>query len=1706
MKLLLKRIITVFITMCLLAGTVLPSLQPSFASNAFDPAFTYNLQTNKWDITWAYINGSDTYSVFWHGPDGSLVSQTEVPLVFEGTQNIISLSFQPDHIYDLTFSFQDSEGEPVEFTNKYGNTTEEETVFFLSKITFHGTSFNDMAVLGGLEDAYPKLIPDDGNPPQTIISGQEPRITLKWKVPTIWEETAVAVLPITHMDVNLAPLESENTPHIPLDYSYFHIKMNEVTNIVTPRELRSTVDQDGTIFIGETGDLIEGFDGDGNVTTGDGFVYFTLDQSDGIIPGTEYENVSIKLTFKSGTSEALYTRLKNGAASYPVNNKDNIFQQVGEQITSIFTPLKFEVSKVDIDKLELRIYKIKSKNYSELYYQVQDAGSIVELLEGSGQSGSGIKLPDASIPDSTGWGSIIVEIPLNQNGEHPERYYRFVVTDGNSRTPLGTLAIDIRDLGNDTGKPPVPREIRVETVYNGKQDVLYKNPADGANIRIPLSDLRISFEKPLLWRTLAWEDIVNSSEEAIDFTFHLLLNTYLSDDVKIMETKVIGDEQVAVFVPVKEKRVLNIGKNHIDADKNQLQEDPDDSSRLIFEVEGSRLFFDYTTDTDLDFENNVDTDINGQPDYPDFLLPNTTYYLRMFSTRARDNEDINWTLRDELNFEDKISYISPVVSFTTYPSREMPVPLPNLTLDVDIDPEPHPETGKPVFNGIAVSFPKILDDNDWLNYTNITENRRIVYDLYISDSTDEESFILLEPPFMNPLETLYPDENPSAGLSTLITRFPAGEGEDLKPNTTYYFKARAKLYVNGEEDPFIFSDETPIKSITTPKTDSGSLDDIDRVPRTPVEFSIAKDAEGELELTDAKVVLNWLHAEQDVTYEMVCTRSKLSANAAVDDYINDIYHIGDTVEPGFMRVYQNYKTNTEDTELHIDVVNTPLSGVGFKYNENNTRIAKLPINLPFLKPNHLYYFSLRAVRDRGAEDAVYSSWVSIPVTTKMVAPPDFLEAVTDVQLGFNVRRNANIPSEDMKIMIKKGYLADSAYIELSRAKYSVVKDGNIYYVRIFDLDPNTWYDIHVFYTKGDGINWYDSEDEVWRSYRRVPLQMETRNTLNEIEVRFAGESLYEYFLEVRTDDDEDYIPLQYSTAGETDYGYTLDDGSLIEFYREKTQVYVEDGLAGKYIYYAKISSARQKRSDGTYKRLPLISNTRYYIKAWARNIEDSKHIGPVTVRTDFSQEDYDKGYIKDQVRDMFQSKADALTRKLYFTVNEADKTSNRVLLKGARISNLLQMSGHSGVTVDISKEIPEALKDIVLIPYEILSTLQEYKSRLTLRIDGCEITITADTLDLDNLKKLAQTTGVKETMLELTVERKQTGSIAPPQGFDYGSRVYDIGMKAIGMRRTYAGINEMIYDILMEPDTKGPFKYGIFDRELVKLLEKGTTLTYRSYVELESMINLIVDQVEEELSLYIQDILDGGRGLTASKVIQNNIPELNGGLRLKILHKGSGNLVEPYVLISGQTAWKEPAGVKAWVFPHVLVTAKNPGQYVVFQIPGVTIPEDDGLTYPGLQRLAQKYDLKKVFNSGTIYPGDFVTGDKAVVLFEVVTETTKDVNGLSVPAKVKYYNLDGILPAAAFQPNINRGQAASLAVEIYAYKTGISSAMMRPSVRPYIENADALSDPVYHRLVIALDLGITSVEADYTYAGDRLVTVDELLCEVVKVLELLGEL
>ena len=111
-----------------------------------------------------------------------------------------------------------------------------------------------------------------------------------------------------------------------------------------------------------------------------------------------------------------------------------------------------------------------------------------------------------------------------------------------------------------------------------------------------------------------------------------------------------------------------------------------------------------------------------------------------------------------------------------------------------------------------------------------------------------------------------------------------------------------------------------------------------------------------------------------------------------------------------------------------------------------------------------------------------------PCNDKDGRAPDFFEVVTDVQLGFNVRLYGDIPPEDIGIMLEEGYQSREAYVELLKAKYTVVSDGRTYYIRVYDLDPDTWYDIRPYYRKGDKSTGMTATTGIGANLKAIPSQ------------------------------------------------------------------------------------------------------------------------------------------------------------------------------------------------------------------------------------------------------------------------------------------------------------------------------------------------------------------------------------------------------------------------------------------------------------------------------------------------------------------------------------------------------------------------------------------------------------------------------------------
>lgn len=1669
-----KRVISLLLILAFIF-TSMPFMVKSFAQpDDINLQVSYNTLTNKYEVSCYSLTRPAKTEVYYHNPDGSLT-------YLIGEENyvnnrvIVSLDLKPDHIYDITMEL-------------YHNMTDEHPVavgkvYYLARLTFTGESFNVMAKMADIEDNDPVLIPSGSLPGEAAVvkSGENPKIRLKWKIPTIYSESLGKITYLTSYEGDKAVLKDLSEPDVPIEKVCFQISMTVGRG--STRMLVFNTDYDGGHMIIEGNDqgddvIVEGISYGEPDSDGGGFVSVLLTREQGIEPGTEYENTNIGIIFKNEASDQIpirRTKLQTDSGNrFLVSNIDNAFSNVGPSLSSIFTPMQIELSKVDTDKVEVKFRKITNGVYPQLYYQVQYAPRIDDLYS---QSDKWVKIPETSLPQEDEYGSEIITINI-PDITHPEYYFRVVYYDSSSALPRSSsLCINLQLLGIDTGKPPMPKEIEAETIYAGRKkvEVPFTEISQG-EVEIPLSDLQISFEKPLAWRAIEdWDDFRNQPYTDDDITFHIILSTYLPDtETDETPTKNIGlDRSLPVYMPVKQKRVLVLGKKN-------FTETPD--GRLMCTIPGDKLFYDYVNDKPLTAENNEDPSEDGTPgDYPDFLIPNTTYYMQIFTSRLRDNAEIDadvWGDAEGLNIDlrNRISFMSPIISFTTWPLTEQPVPMPDIILGIEPETNVDPATGDIFLEGISVSFERILTDADWARYTNVSGGKEIQYSIFISRNPSED-FVLAET-----LTVEYPVQELIHRVVIKNFEKPDGSIEEILPNTVYYIKAHASLVVDGVV--IGRSADTAVKAITTPKIDSGGLEDIIRYPRTPSEFSIALDEDGQPILSDAYVTLTWLHAERDVTYEMVCTSVSISKDADVDEYKDDPYN------HNFLEVYHDFREPEDSYEIHLDVNSSKAERLGITVNENGK--VTLPIERDFLRPNRVYFFSLRAVRNRDLTDdegksiETVSRWVTIPVTTKMVAPPGFLEAVIDVEIGFNIECYlTGATADSMQVFIKKTGASEAEYVQLNRSQFTCVKDGSTFYFRIYNLESDQWYDIRVKNTLND--SWYDGRYERWQSSPGYPVQAKTRDSLSEIEVRWEGRDPYDYFMEIRTDYEVEYRKLNYASYGRTDYGYDLPDGRRIRFYREKTNLYVQEN-SPYYIYYAKITN--------------LKPNTDYYIKLWAYNMEESLHIGPVTARTDFSQGDYDEGRRRDEVIDWFDQEAENLTKKLYWLIDIKDHGKVRAVIKDDKVSGLLKVARGSTITVDFSNEAVNPSCYEILIPYKTLETIEKYDSRLNLKFAGAEITLNRGSIDLEALKNEALSGSAREAMLLVTLNRKSTPGTKIPSGFTALSKFFDLNTTAIGSRLTYQEINHIIYNILKNPDETGPFEYGILDRELSKILSVLERYSYRSHVELKDLIKSVIAGVEKELSRYLKDVIDGGSGYLPDFAVKRTIREFPARIGVKLEYQYQNGYIIPYTNYG--TGWKEATGAKAYVMQYVLFRAEKPGEYAVF------VRSDSVIVQPGTQfekdfsKLISRYDLSKVFGTGTIYPDNPISGNQAVMLFAVLTHKDDEVTGLTPVNKVTVLGLNDVITPAYLTGYMDNQASIAMAVKLYCSKANINPAYMNPS---RIFNIGSNVKPqLYRYVMLGFDLELADFSEGMTFKAEERTSIGMMLDMVSRVLEKFGEI
>lgn len=327
--------------------------------------------------------------------------------------------------------------------------------------------------------------------------------------------------------------------------------------------------------------------------------------------------------------------------------------------------------------------------------------------------------------------------------------------------------------------------------------------------------------------------------------------------------------------------------------------------------------------------------------YPAQLRLNKIYYLKIYS------EKISSGLKSD--------YSLPAGFTTPGETRRLPVPELFSLETVDTD-----RIGL-VWQKTTVSLTdyNLPADSDY----------SVTYDIYIGDSLSKDntgsytSFIHLGS---------YAD-TPSAGLNynarrAQISSFvgnaqaAAKFGSNVKPDTTYYFMIRSRMDVVGEAEP-LYSDFSYIVPVTTKRGDIVEPGNDTIKPKAPVGFDIDLDSEGNPRIKSNQATLKWMKLQDNVSYRFIRTSKVIDVNADITQLQSD--------------ASLNFLQYTLPDNLAPDSTN------------------KYVYTVQSLQPNTVYYFSLRSEKTLSNGSTVVSEWITVPVTTIMLEPPDMLDFVKD---------------------------------------------------------------------------------------------------------------------------------------------------------------------------------------------------------------------------------------------------------------------------------------------------------------------------------------------------------------------------------------------------------------------------------------------------------------------------------------------------------------------------------------------------------------------------------------------------------------------------------------------------------------------------------------------------------------------------------------
>ena len=1375
-------------------------------------------------------------------------------------------------------------------------------------------------------------------------------------------------------------------------------------------------------------------------------------------------------------------------------------------VVNTSTALRIKVSRVSDEFVKVDVYRInQGKDFVSGYaYKVELRMDTQTSLDPVMQ----VSVSDIDDQRETVQGYVRVTSPTMTY------YYTSTYVDANMLKLLTSFNVPYKLYESGSNAPTTPKGVVIEKLE-------YIPETKSTNVTI-------SWDKPGNWEGM------NLADTYIEFE----LNTsYLSSDTKY---ETLYDEEGTAFGRFYQQYKTVLAVSGLDVQKTVTND------RLVYTIEGApdSLFqviatppqapTGTETDPDLAYpatywtDQQTKTAVNQTDLYPDYLLPNTRYFIMLRTVNRATDSNNSVIGRTESN--PSIS-----VGFTTYPT-DYTVPLPFVFRVTDNSITPTPSGTATFENSVSLQNTAV----DWKYVKLYVPQKEIFYELYISDNPLDPKPQLAGITNNISRETW---NDPVWGQKMRLPAVPAGQlaaelitgtsqltsqgtiidwngikkfdGKPLQPNKIYYFWIRSYIiekdragneYINGDEMHSV------MLAVTT-RPYPQEPDETFRRLLAPVALAIAKDKDGNEIVTGETAMIEWMPTGEDVLFELIITTSRdidlfLDPGNGLPFGDPALAPAGlDLLYESFIREFDN-DDGTVDKRLLLDPAKQnelfyfdPIVGKYFFLFDR------------WLFPNSLYFISIRAVkRDTGgaARDEDFyktlnntSAFVTIPLTTLLLDAPFDLKTVIDAQLGFQFKDSTpGYLSEDYHIYLRLPGQTD--YMLAGGTQGTILRSGDFVYGRIRNLEFKKSYDIRVTRGAQTPVIVFES------------IGVRTRDASNSVEVEWKGiamqpnDAFLHYQVAIISQRELDDLPsdeVEYFELSDINlqfFRYAKDDVEYPYYIAENNETVIDLDIMN---YHAVILSKPTRLKNGKVEQRPLESNMRYYIKVRTRKVrrEDpdvsafSKFVGPVDARTNFVQKAQDEQEEQLRLEENFLNELEEFEQENLYEIDLGLVGENKLLMKEDKVVGILKSSPDISFLIDISENLKKAQTDVVYIPGGILRALQSFDKSLTIRTMGAEYILSKNTIDLqysDSVADMTRKAGTDVLMVRLKSERNPFLLSYAPQGSKAITGFYTLTADIIASRRSYENIRTIINDYIYNDKTGlvtqkiSALSYNTefladsneededederdpFDEEERDIKQQKAEETRKR--KSNDYVTELIRDLRSAVSYKIGDVVEGRNGYQSiiSDII--NMKEFNAPIGVRLNHDRQKNgKVSPFVSFD-QKEWFKMTQNITNAKTSIAFEAISPGTYSAV-IAGIDVDDlrEGSDSKSNVEKVSTKYELSDIFAGidTNLRPELPVLNKEAVLAYERILDLSRQTYGLDMAKKIVALKLDDIVKPGTQNAQMSRQQAAELLVRMYLSMNGVANGTLSGSRTYTITDADEIQQSYKKAVNLCLEKG-----------------------------------